>query len=335
MKHKVKFISVMFLALSLLLVAACGTVSNNDSKKSDNKSDAKDTVSIKNDGGTTKVKKNPKKVVALEFSFVDALAALGVKPVGVADDGDKNRLLEPIRNKIGDYKSVGARKQPNLEEISNQKPDLIIADSNRHKGIKKDLEKIAPTIMLPSFYSDYKDNIEAFKTIAKAVGKEDKGKERLDKHEKLMDKYSKEITLDKKEAVLPAVASKSGLLAHPENTYVGQLLKELGFKNALNKTKTDSLSKYLKGPYLQLNSEVLSDINPGRMFIMTAKGKDDPDLKKQESDKVWKDLDAVKNNRVEVVDRNTWARARGIISSEEIAKELVKISKNESKSQDK
>ncbi|GAA6825813.1 Fe(3+) dicitrate ABC transporter substrate-binding protein [Helicobacter pylori] len=335
MKHKVKFISVMFLALSLLLVAACGTVSNNDSKKSNNKSDAKDTVSIKNDGGTTKVKKNPKKVVALEFSFVDALAALGVKPVGVADDGDKNRLLEPIRNKIGDYKSVGARKQPNLEEISNQKPDLIIADSNRHKGIKKDLEKIAPTIMLPSFDSDYKDNIEAFKTIAKAVGKEDKGKERLDKHEKLMDKYSKEITLDKKEAVLPAVASKSGLLAHPENTYVGQLLKELGFKNALNKTKTDSLSKYLKGPYLQLNSEVLSDINPGRMFIMTAKGKDDPDLKKQESDKVWKDLDAVKNNRVEVVDRNTWARARGIISSEEIAKELVKISKNESKSQDK
>lgn len=335
MKHKVKFISVMFLTLSLLLVAACGTVSNNDSKKSNNKSDAKDTVSIKNDGGTTKVKKNPKKVVALEFSFVDALAALGVKPVGVADDGDKNRLLEPIRNKIGDYKSVGARKQPNLEEISNQKPDLIIADSNRHKGIKKDLEKIAPTIMLPSFDSDYKDNIEAFKTIAKAVGKEDKGKERLDKHEKLMDKYSKEITLDKKEAVLPAVASKSGLLAHPENTYVGQLLKELGFKNALNKTKTDSLSKYLKGPYLQLNSEVLSDINPGRMFIMTAKGKDDPDLKKQESDKVWKDLDAVKNNRVEVVDRNTWARARGIISSEEIAKELVKISKNESKSQDK
>lgn len=335
MKHKVKFISVMFLALSLLLVAACGTVNNNDSKKSSNKSDSKETVSIKNDGGTTKVKKNPKKVVALEFSFVDALAALGIKPVGVADDGDKNRLLEPIRDKIGDYKSVGARKQPNLEEISNQKPDLIIADSNRHKGIKKDLEKIAPTIILPSFDSDYKDNIEAFKTIAKAVGKEDKGKERLDKHEKLMDKYSKEITLDKKEAVLPAVASKSGLLAHPENTYVGQLLKELGFNNALNKTKTDSLSKYLKGPYLQLNSEVLSEINPGRMFIMTDKGKDDPDLKKQESDKVWKDLDAVKNNRVEVVDRNTWARARGIISSEEIAKELVKVSKNESNSQDK
>lgn len=39
----------------------------------------------------------------------------------------------------------------------------------------------------------------------------------------------------------------------------------------------------------------------------------------------------MKNNRVSVVDRNTWARARGIISSEEIAKQLVDISKEEKK----
>ncbi|MHC3758336.1 ABC transporter substrate-binding protein [Staphylococcus succinus] len=327
MKHSYKIMGILLLTLTVVLLTACGSVSNNDADQSKKNKSGKDDITMKHDTGTTKIAKNPKRVVALEFSFVDALAALGIKPVGVADDGDKNRILEPIRKDIGDYKSVGARKQPNLEEISNQKPDLIIADTNRHKGIQKDLEKIAPTIMLPSFDSDYKDNIEAFKTIAKAVGKEDKGKERLKEHNKLMDKYSKEITMDKSEAVLPAVISKSGLLAHPDNTYVGELLKELGFKNALNKTKTDHLSKYLKGPYLQLNSEVLSDINPGRMFIMADEGKNDPNLKNQEKDPVWNDLDAVKNDRVSVVDRNTWARARGIISSEEIAKELVEISK--------
>ena len=74
---------------------------------------------------------------------------------------------------------------------------------------------------------------------------------------------------------------------------------------------------------------MLSDINPGRMFIMVDKGKNDPNLKKQEEEPVWQSLDAVKNDNVSVVDRNTWARARGIISSEEIAKQLVDISKNE------
>ncbi|MDG0824421.1 Fe(3+) dicitrate ABC transporter substrate-binding protein [Staphylococcus equorum] len=327
MKHSFKFMSVLILALTVVLLTACGSGNDKDTGESKRDNANKVDVMIKHDGGTTKLDKNPERVVALEFSYVDALAALDIKPVGIADDGKKDRILKPIREKIGDYKSVGLRKQPNLEEISNQKPDLIIADTNRHKGIQKDLEKIAPTILLPSFDSDYKDNLDAFKTIAKAVGEEDKGKERLKEHQDLMSEYSKEITMDKSEPVLATVIAKSGLLSHPENTYVGELLKELGFKNALNKTETDNLARYLKGPYLQLNSEVLSDINPGRMFIMVDEGKEDPNLKKQEQDPVWKNLDAVKNNKVSIFDRNTWARARGIISSEEIAKQLVEVSK--------
>ncbi|PTE83250.1 iron citrate ABC transporter substrate-binding protein [Staphylococcus equorum] len=327
MKHSFKFMSVLILALTVVLLTACGSGNDKDTGESKRDKANKVDVMIKHDGGTTKLDKNPERVVALEFSYVDALAALDIKPVGIADDGKKDRILKPIREKIGNYKSVGLRKQPNLEEISNQKPDLIIADTNRHKGIQKDLEKIAPTILLTSFDSDYKDNLDAFKTIAKAVGEEDKGKERLKEHQDLMSEYSKEITMDKSEPVLATVIAKSGLLSHPENTYVGELLKELGFKNALNKTETDNLAKYLKGPYLQLNSEVLSDINPGRMFIMVDEGKEDPNLKKQEQDPVWKNLDAVKNNKVSIFDRNTWARARGIISSEEIAKQLVEVSK--------
>ena len=32
----------------------------------------------------------------MEFSFVDALAALNVKPVGVADDNKPNRIIKPL-----------------------------------------------------------------------------------------------------------------------------------------------------------------------------------------------------------------------------------------------
>ncbi len=77
------------------------------------------------------------------------LAALILNPVGIADDGKKKRIIKPVREKIGDYTSVGIRKQPNLEEISKLKPDLIIADSSRHKGINKEFNKeIAPTLSL-------------------------------------------------------------------------------------------------------------------------------------------------------------------------------------------
>src|SRR5699024_6759571 len=136
MKQRSKWMGLLLITLTLILLAACGKVSDNGSDQSNNDDKSKIDTTIKHDGGTSNIDK-------------------------------KDRILAPIREKIGDYQSVGARKQPNLEEISNQKPDLIIADSNRHKGIQKDLEKIAPTIMLPSFDSDYKDNLEAFKTIAK------------------------------------------------------------------------------------------------------------------------------------------------------------------------
>ncbi|MBM6508314.1 iron-dicitrate ABC transporter (binding lipoprotein) [Staphylococcus sp. 8AQ] len=329
----IKIFSIIGILFALILVTACG---NNDSSNSSSSKEPKDGVKIKHAEGTTKVPKHPKRVVVLEYSFVDALAALNVKPVGIADDNKKERIIKPLRDKIGNYTSVGTRKQPNLEKISKLKPDLIIADSNRHKGIYKDLSKIAPTIELKSFDGDYDDNIDAFKTIAKALGKEKQGDKRLEEHDKKIAKYKKEIKFNKDEKVLPAVAAKSSFLGHPSESYVGQFLKELGFKEALTPKVTKGLSKYLKGPYLEMSFETLLDVNPGRMFVMTDKASpDEPTFKKMQKDPVWKKLDAVKHDRVSVVDRDLWARARGLISSEEMAKELVEISKKDQNKEDK
>ncbi|MBO1198027.1 ABC transporter substrate-binding protein [Staphylococcus simiae] len=321
-----KFLSVLGLVMVLLLTAACGNNSDS-SKKADNK-DSKDGIEIKHVSGTTMVPKDPKRIVALEYSFVDALVALGVKPIGIADDNIKDRMIKPLREKVGNYTSVGMRKQPSLEKIAELKPDLIIADSNRTKGQYKELSKIAPTIVLRSFDGDYNQNLESFKIIAKALGKEKLGEERLAEHKKIMEKYKKEIKFDKNIDFLAAVVSPSGLLAHPNDSYLGQLLSDLGMKNALNDKVTKGLSKYLKGPYVQLDTERLAEINPGRMFIMTDNtASTEPAFKKIKGNPVWKKLDAVKENRVYVVSRDLWSRARGLISSEEVAKQLVEISK--------
>lgn len=319
-----KTFGILGLIVALFLVAACGNTDNSSKKESS----TKDTISVKDENGTVKVPKDAKRIVVLEYSF----AALDVKPVGIADDGKKKRIIKPVREKIGDYTSVGTRKQPNLEEISKLKPDLIIADSSRHKGINKELNKIAPTLSLKSFDGDYKQNINSFKTIAKALNKEKEGEKRLAEHDKLIKKYKDEIKFDRNQKVLPAVVAKAGLLAHPNYSYVGQFLNELGFKNALSDDVTKGLSKYLKGPYLQLDTEHLADLNPERMIIMTDHAKkDSAEFKKLQEDPTWKKLNAVKNNRVDIVDRDVWARSRGLISSEEMAKELVELSKKEQK----
>ena len=73
-----------------------------------------------------------------------------------------------------------------------------------------------------------------------------------------------------------------------------------------------------------MNTETLSQVNPERMFIMTNKASsNEPSLKRTRKDPVWKKLNAVKNQRVDILDRDLWARSRGLISSEEMAKNLL------------
>ena len=47
-------------------------------------------VTVKDAKGEFTLDKTPSRVVALEYSFVDALAQVGVSPVGVADDATKS-----------------------------------------------------------------------------------------------------------------------------------------------------------------------------------------------------------------------------------------------------
>ena len=48
-------------------------------------------------------------VVALEYSFVEALAKLELNVTGIADDKDKNNLENSIKHLVGNYTSVGSR----------------------------------------------------------------------------------------------------------------------------------------------------------------------------------------------------------------------------------
>ncbi len=53
--------------------------------------------SVQDEQGTFELEAIPQRIVVLEFSFVDALAAVDVSPVGVADDNDAIRVIPAVR----------------------------------------------------------------------------------------------------------------------------------------------------------------------------------------------------------------------------------------------
>lgn len=118
-------------------------------------------VTLKHKFGETTITAEPKRVIALGYSEVDPILALGVVPVALRDwfgeqpnsvwpwsqDALKGQKPEVLKMEFG---------QINLETIAALKPDLIVAT---HSGITDkeyaSLAQIAPTLAQPGDYSDF------------------------------------------------------------------------------------------------------------------------------------------------------------------------------------
>lgn len=314
MKNIRKIFSVMLVgAITAGIITGCSSKKGESEKI--NSTDSSNKIIITHEMGETEISATPKRIITLEYSFVDSLAALDVKPVGIADDNKKDILIKAIADKVGDYTSVGTRSQPNLEVISSLKPDLIIADLKRHKAIYEELSKIAPTIVLKSLESSYDENISSFKTIATAVGQEDKAETRLKEHDDFINSKKAELAFDSNKTVLSA-AIRDTFNAHASSSFDGELLEKIGMKNVIQ--NNDS-------PYAELTLEQLVQTNPDVLFLM--KSEDKTVIEDWQQNPLWKDLKAVKNNQVFIVDRNLWTRFRGVISGEEMIKEAINLLK--------
>lgn len=130
---------------------------------------------IKHAMGETKIPAQPKRVVALDQSFVDAVLTLETPVVGYS-------TYRSIEDKLPDYLGsvaaeygkeatpVGTLEQPSLEKIMALKPDLIVSAKVRHEALYAKLSQIAPTVFSETTGAIWKENV---RLMGQALGKEE------------------------------------------------------------------------------------------------------------------------------------------------------------------
>lgn len=279
-------------------------------------------VDITHDLGTTAVPDAPKRIVVLEYSFVDTLAAVGVAPVGIADDDKRDSVVPAYTDVIGnDWTSVGLRREPSLEVIASLAPDLIIADTSRHEAIYGALSEIAPTIAFDSLTGTYEVAIEAAKTIAHAVGKDAEIEARLAEHEEKMQTYKAEIGDVSDLSIQFMIDNGEGIFLHSPVSYNGSLLAWFGFKSNMVTPEGHSYSEAI----VDTSLEQLSQINPD--IILRGKYADPGLTDSWVGQPLYDNLTAVKSGHVFDVTAHNWSRLRGVIASEASAANLVEIVK--------
>src|SRR5690554_383374 len=145
-----KIFSLILLSITLLL-AGCNM--NQQKEGSPNG----ETVTLTHSLETINVSKNPQRVVVLDYSSLENLDYLGIKPIAIP----KSNLPSHLR-KYGDDPSivdVGSITEVNLEKINEVSPDLIIM-GGRIVDFYDQLSAIAP-VLYPQI-TDADDYMAAF-----------------------------------------------------------------------------------------------------------------------------------------------------------------------------
>lgn len=269
-------------------------------------------ATVQDEHGTFTLDKTPQRIVVLELSFADALAAVDVSPVGIADDNDATRILPEVRAHLKPWQSVGTRAQPSLEAISALKPDLIIADSRRHAGIYSALQQIAPVLLLKSRNETYTENLQSAAIIGEVVGKKTQMQSRLAQHKQQMSAWASQ--LPKGAMVVFGTSREQQFNLHTQETWTGGVLTALGL----------TVPAAMAGASMpSIGLEQLLALDPA--WLLVAHYREESIVKRWQQDPLWQMLTAAQKQQAASVNSNAWARMRGIFAAERIARDTVKI----------
>lgn len=302
---------LIFLLMSIVTVVAilgaCGNSKDESTDSKDSKAQA-ESVEIKHILGTTTIEGTPKKVVTLYQGATDTILEFGVKPVGVVESWAQQPMYDYLKTDLEDVTYVGLETQPNLEEIAALKPDLIIATQVRHEEIYEQLNEIAPTVVNTTLY----DFRETANLLGQALGQEDKAESLIGDWENRVADFKTKIEANKE---YPFSVTVTNYREDHARIYVkgfaGSILTELGFKGPKNLEGQDELD------IVKLNDkETITQMDADAIFqFKEDNAAVENTYKEWTAHPLYKELDAVKNDRVYTVDEIVWNFAGGLQSA--------------------
>lgn len=276
---------------------------------------------VKHAMGETVIPAQPKRVVALDQSFVDAVLTLETPVVGYTTyrslDDKLPAYLGTVAGQYGkEATPVGSLEQPSLEKIMALKPDLIVSAKVRHEALYDKLSKIAPTVFSETTGAIWKENL---RLMGQALGKEQLADTRIKEYEGRAAKIGAAIKA--KDGELPTIsvvrfAGEPTVRLYVEKSYSGLVLKDVGFPRPEGQpTEQDAIA-------VDISQERIADLDADHIFVSTYQ---DPSAEgpkeKFVNNPLWGKL---KGDKHDVADL-TWMTAVGIQGAHAILDDVAKL----------
>lgn len=275
--------------------------------------------------GETTIPTTPQRIVALEWTYVEDLLALGIQPVGVADiEGFNDWVKLPVALDPA-VVDVGDRGEPNLETLAQLDPDLIIAPLFRVADTYEELSAIAPTVIFDPYPTDetvtqYDEMRQTLLQIADLAG-------RTGEAEAVLARLDEKIAAARSQLEAAGQAGAQFVLAQAfggdavqvrlftDNAMAAEIVAQLGLENGWE----GAFDQY---GFTTVSVETLPELGDVNFFYVV---QDDNDVFTRDAIRpLWENLTFVQNGNAHPLGGDTWLFG-GPLSAELLIDKVVNL----------
>lgn len=300
---KKKFLFISFIALFILILAACGEKkaveeeSSTDTRKEDVTQTKEEST---NENGTRTIEylgesyEVPEKVerivVTGAMEAMEDMVVLDVHPVGaIAIGGKFPELYASVTDKA---ESIGEKIKPNFEKILELNPDVILGSTKFPEEVQSKLEKIAPTILVSHISTNWESNLNL---LAELTGKQADAEKILSTYKADIEAVKSTLTEKLQDQKVAAIRIRGGqAYVYPKEVFLNAVLYgELGLAVPDEVAKAKSQEA--------ISVEQLADMNPDYLFVQfsTDENADAPNaLEDFKKNPIIQNITAFKNDQV-------------------------------------
>ncbi|MBW4716877.1 ABC transporter substrate-binding protein [Saccharothrix obliqua] len=295
-------------ALATLTLTACGG-GGTDTGTTSSAAEGPRTITDAT-GAQVTLPAQPKNVVALAETDLDAAIALGVTPIGASKSRQGDSVAGYLAAEVPGVKLVGEIVEPNLEAIAalDPKPDVILYGHFIEPDPAQiaDLNAIAPTVVTSLVKDDWKASL---KGVANALNLSAKADE-------VIRDYDRKVKDTKDSLGANANAEVSLVRWNPQGpTYLQQqhfastIVADLGLKRP-RAQQTEGT-----GPSDPVSLEKLDVLDADWLFLGTLNADGASALEQAEANPTWTQLKAVRAKHVVTVDGVPWTSRGGPVAA--------------------
>jgi len=313
--------AVAVAALALGLAACSGKTADGGGSNDDGGG----AITLTTTAGDVSLDKPAVKVVALEWTYVEDLLAIGVTPVGVADIAGYDTWVTAGARVPDGVKDVGTRQEPSIEEIRALKPDLIVTDEDRATANRSALAEIAP-LATYSYTKDTEGQFAGMRRIVLqmglATGRTAEAEQVLTDLDTAMATATETIAAKGKTGAPLALSQIYTTNGTPqfrmmtERSLAGEVIGKTGLANTWS-GEPDAWGM------TTVTVEGVTAVPDDASFLYVASDADNPVTGALADNKLWTDLGFVKAGGVKPLDPGTWFFG-GPLSCAQILDETVK-----------